>query len=142
MVLLWLVFISVVIREDTVVLLIPILGEMVWRRELSLFNIGSIGAIAAAVSLLCTVLLDSFFWKRWVWPIGESLWFNVALNKSQEYGTSPFLWYFYSALPRLMIGTIFFVPIGLRSVFHVTHCVISYEMEWNGSQFDHIVLHR
>ena len=40
-----------------------------------------IGAMAAATSLAMTVLVDSWFWQRWLWPEGEVLWFNTAQNR-------------------------------------------------------------
>ncbi|KAI4468192.1 glycosyltransferase [Holotrichia oblita] len=68
---------------------------------------------AGAFIIASSVFHDSIFWRRPLWPEWELLLFNIVENKSSNYGTSPFLWYFYSAIPRAMGASVFLIPVGL-----------------------------
>ncbi|KAE8749834.1 hypothetical protein FOCC_FOCC003302 [Frankliniella occidentalis] len=85
--------------------------ELIYR-HITIPKLFRVAAPAGIVLLILTVLIDSVYWGRLLWPEGEVLWFNIVLNRSHEYGTSPFLWYFYSALPRGLGLTFFLVPLG------------------------------
>ena len=81
------------------------------------------GVVSGLLSLAATLLVDSFLWGRWVWPEGAVLFFNTALNKSAEWGVSPWHWYASSALPRtlhLLSPFILCAWAGLRLPSHVT----------------------
>lgn len=85
------------------------------KRRITLVSLITNGLAATLCSLALTVTIDSQFWQYVLWPEGSVLWFNTILNKSHEWGTQPFLWYFYSAIPRAMLSSVFLMPLGLIS---------------------------
>ncbi|URD77879.1 Alg9-like mannosyltransferase family [Musa troglodytarum] len=109
---------TIVFRCDTVLLFGPIGIELLLQSK----SISISEAIKCCISsaLLCigklfiifllkflsrffTVLLDTAMWQRILWPELEVFWFNSVLNRSSEWGTQSFHWYFTSALPRSLL---------------------------------------
>eukprot|EP01027_Heterolobosea_sp_BB2_P009588 GEZU01014115.1.p1 GENE.GEZU01014115.1~~GEZU01014115.1.p1 ORF type:complete len:604 (-),score=139.97 GEZU01014115.1:371-2182(-) len=129
-----LTFAAVVFRSDVLVLIVPMGLYSVLSRNISLFKIVAVGIITVFLSLILTVTVDSYYWQRLLWPEGQVLYFNTVLNKSHEWGTSPYHWYFTNALPRaLSVAGIALLPIGLlfsgvdsRRVFKYFFCIVSY----------------
>ena len=120
----FLVAAAVLFRCDVVVLLVPILlmdfvrhlteyigsfrsGLWVWT-----WNMLIAGAVAGFGSLAITVLVDSYFWRRWLWPEFDVFFYNAVENKSSNWGTEPWYWYFTSALPRSCLAA---YPIALAT---------------------------
>ena len=70
--------------------------------------------MATLISLFLTIGIDSVMWKEfWLWPEGKVLYYNVILNQSSNWGTSPWIWYFKMAIPKAMCLSLLLVPIGV-----------------------------
>ncbi|CAM9977642.1 unnamed protein product, partial [Ectocarpus fasciculatus] len=91
---------TVIFRCDIVLLLGPMAGLMLLGKEVPFWPMLLSGLLVAVAALSVSVLVDSIFWDRWVYPEGEVLTFNTVENKSSEWGVSPWHWYFSSALPK------------------------------------------
>ncbi|BGP20554.1 hypothetical protein JCM10213_003817 [Rhodosporidiobolus nylandii] len=95
---------AVVIRLELVALIVPFVLEHLIRGTLSIVDLVEVGVVAGGASLALTASVDTAFWggKEWLWPEGQAAWFNVVQGKSAEWGVSPFYFYLFPTLPRLL----------------------------------------
>ncbi|KAJ8654422.1 hypothetical protein O0I10_009863 [Lichtheimia ornata] len=89
--------------EAGILLAILVMIEWIGYHNLPLTALLKHGILSVILSLVLTILVDSFFWQRWLWPEGEVFYFNAILNKSSEWGTMPFYAYFLLFLPRILM---------------------------------------
>ncbi|XP_078437862.1 homolog of asparagine-linked glycosylation 12 isoform X2 [Wolffia australiana] len=98
-----LTFATVVFRCDILLLLGPIGLGLLLRRSISFTESVKCCVSAAILCIGLTFIVDSIMWRRILWPELEVFWFNTILNRSSEWGTHSFHWYFTSALPRALL---------------------------------------
>lgn len=127
--LIWACGVAVLIfRSELVLLLGPMLLADLSTQRLQLLPFMKNAIPAGLCCLGTTIAVDSLFWGRLLWPEGEVFWFNTYKNQSGAWGSSPILWYWYSALPRAMASSLFLVPFGValdkRLQILITPCVI------------------
>jgi len=106
----WLVLATTVFRCDLLILLFTVGLTMLLRREMTVTQAAATGIQAGLIGIVATVPLDSILWGRFLWPEGEVFYFNTVLNRSSEWGISPWHWYATSALPRAMLLTALLLP--------------------------------
>ncbi|URD77880.1 Alg9-like mannosyltransferase family [Musa troglodytarum] len=94
---------TIVFRCDTVLLFGPIGIELLLSKSISISEAIKCCISSALLCIVFTVLLDTAMWQRILWPELEVFWFNSVLNRSSEWGTQSFHWYFTSALPRSLL---------------------------------------
>ena len=81
--------------------------------QVTIKNVILVGCAGLLVWIPLTVMIDSYFWRRRLWPEAEVMYFNVVLNKSKDWGTQPLAWYLYSVLPRALGTTVLVLPLSI-----------------------------
>ncbi|PIN18363.1 Protein involved in dolichol pathway for N-glycosylation (mannosyltransferase family) [Handroanthus impetiginosus] len=109
-----LIFATIVFRCDILLLIAPLGLELLLSRSISFWKALLSCMIAALFCIGLTILFDSIFWRKFLWPELEVFWFNSVLNRSSEWGTHAFHWYFTSALPRSLLAA---YPLFVVGVF-------------------------
>ncbi|KAG4306288.1 hypothetical protein PORY_000276 [Pneumocystis oryctolagi] len=69
---------------------------------------------SGVAGLLCSIMIDSWFWQKYLWPEGVSFHFNVIQRKSSDWGkVSPWHVYFSKYIPKLLLNPFFFILWGI-----------------------------
>ncbi|KAL9684938.1 hypothetical protein QQ045_022380 [Rhodiola kirilowii] len=100
----YLIFATIIFRCDMLLLLGPLGLELLLTRSIRVWESIKYCSAAAFLSIGLTTLFDSIMWRRLLWPEFEVFLFNSVMNRSSEWGTHPFHWYFTSALPRSLLA--------------------------------------
>ena len=68
---------------------------------------------------MLTTTIDSFFWQKPFpyWPELEVFIFNAIKGQSKLWGVLPFYWYFKIAVPKMVLGSVLFLPSGVYACY-------------------------
>ncbi|OBT67609.1 hypothetical protein VE03_03727 [Pseudogymnoascus sp. 23342-1-I1] len=95
---------GVIFRAEIAILLATQVLFLLLTNRANIYTVILAGLPAAALSITASVLVDSAFWLRPIWPELESFIFNVVNGASSEWGVSPWHTYFTSSLPKLLLN--------------------------------------
>jgi alpha-1,6-mannosyltransferase len=109
---------GVIFRSELAVLVAMQTLFLLFTRQASFFRDAVYaGILGLVVGLSATVITDSLFWDRFLWPELDAFLFNVVSGQSSEWGTDPWYFYFLNALPRLLLNPLTYLialPVALR----------------------------
>lgn len=119
---------AVIFRLELLALLFPITLISLISRSVSIWEVFTRGFLVVFAALEVTVPLDSYFWQKFTWPEGSSVFFNVIQGHSSDWGVMPWHEYFTRSLPKLLglcypIGLIGFI-IDRKTSFLGINCLI------------------
>lgn len=112
----FLVAAGVIFRAEIALLLATQVGFLLLTRRANLRTVILAGLPAAALSIAASVLVDSAFWLRPVWPEFASFIFNAYHGASSEWGVSPWHTYFTSSLPKFLLNPLA-IPLIAASLY-------------------------
>ncbi|CDZ96978.1 Protein involved in dolichol pathway for N-glycosylation (mannosyltransferase family) [Phaffia rhodozyma] len=92
-----------IVRAELVLLLAPLTIILIFTRRISIGGALGWGAIGGFGGTGATLLFDSLYWRwHFLWPELYSIYYNVVLGKSADWGVSPRLYYL-KHLPLLLL---------------------------------------
>ncbi|MCJ1354698.1 MAG: dolichyl-P-Man:Man(7)GlcNAc(2)-PP-dolichol alpha-1,6-mannosyltransferase [Icmadophila ericetorum] len=101
----YLTIVGIIFRSEIALLLGTHTLWLLLRSRLSIPQVIYPGLLGALIGLSVTVPVDSFFWQHLpLWPEFSAFVYNVIKNRASDWGTSPWHYYFTSALPRLLLN--------------------------------------
>ncbi|KFY63116.1 hypothetical protein V497_02110, partial [Pseudogymnoascus sp. VKM F-4516 (FW-969)] len=107
---------GVIFRAEIALLLTTQVVFLLASRRTDLRTVILAGLPAAFLSIAASVLVDSTFWLRPVWPELASFIFNILHGSSSEWGVSPWHTYFTSSLPKLLLNPLA-IPLICASLY-------------------------
>jgi alpha-1,6-mannosyltransferase len=128
-----LVVATAVFRCDLVLLLFTVGLSWLICRQLTVTRAFVLGTVTGAACLAVTIPLDSMLWQKWTWPEGTVLYYNTVLNKSSDWGTSPWHWYWTSALPKALLLSLPMVPVSILHLPAAMNLLRNPSMLWRRS---------
>ncbi|KDQ52640.1 glycosyltransferase family 22 protein [Jaapia argillacea MUCL 33604] len=109
-----LTFTCITLRAELILLLGPLALQFLILRRTTFSQLFRIALLVGLPSIAATVLVDSYFWDKLVWPEFGGIWFNVIEGKSSDWGISPWHYYFTSSLPKLLLSSLPLTLLSLR----------------------------
>ncbi|KAL8774872.1 MAG: hypothetical protein Q9209_000811, partial [Squamulea sp. 1 TL-2023] len=101
---------GIVFRSELALFLIPYTLFLLFNHRLTIACIITFGILGAAIGLSFTIPIDSFFWQSFpLWPELSAFSYNILRSQSSNWGTSPWHFYFTSALPRLLSNPLTYI---------------------------------
>jgi alpha-1,6-mannosyltransferase len=109
-----LVFTCVVFRAELALISAFILLYQLSSSQYTFPFLLKIGLFAFFVSVITTVSIDSIYWnQRFLWPELNVFVFNGVMQRSIEWGSSPWHYYFTNLLPKIAPVSLFIVLVSL-----------------------------
>ncbi|KAM0529685.1 hypothetical protein ACHAQF_007289 [Verticillium nonalfalfae] len=99
-----LVFAAVIFRSEVALLLCTTAATLLATRQTTLGALLPGFIVSSLAALVLSAPLDSYFWQTPLWPELWAFAFNVLRGGASDWGTSPWHYYFTSALPRLLLN--------------------------------------
>ncbi|KXJ91457.1 glycosyltransferase family 22 protein [Microdochium bolleyi] len=93
---------TAVFRSELAILLVTTVGYALAARQITIPQVILPFSAAFVFSLAVSIPIDSYFWQKVHWPELWGFYYNAIQGSSSEWGTSPWHYYFTSALPKIL----------------------------------------